>query len=71
MRRNIAVAARMLVLGLAFKENCADMRNTKVTDIISRLADYKARVDVYDPWIDAKKCRPVSTASLNCAAGGL
>ena len=63
LRRNIAVAdARVLVLGLAFKENCADMRNTKVTDIITELTDYNARVDVFDPWID----RDDVAAGLNC-----
>lgn len=43
--------ARVLVLGLTFKENCPDIRNTKVTDIISSLEDYNLSVDVYDPWV--------------------
>jgi UDP-N-acetyl-D-galactosamine dehydrogenase len=47
------VGARILVLGLAFKENCPDLRNTRVVDIVRELADYHARVDVYDPWVDA------------------
>jgi UDP-N-acetyl-D-galactosamine dehydrogenase len=46
------VDARILVMGLTFKENCPDLRNTKVVDIIGELGSYKARVDVYDPWID-------------------
>ena len=55
LKRNITVAGgRVLVLGLTFKENCPDMRNTKVTDIISTLADYNVRVDVYDPWVDGE-----------------
>ncbi len=45
--------ARILVLGLAFKENCPDLRNTRVIDVISALRDYGAHVDVHDPWADA------------------
>lgn len=45
--------ARVLVMGLTFKENCPDLRNTKVVDIISELQDYGVRVDCYDPWINA------------------
>jgi UDP-N-acetyl-D-galactosamine dehydrogenase len=44
--------ARVLVMGLTFKENCPDLRNTKVVDIISELQDYGVRVDCYDPWIN-------------------
>lgn len=44
--------ARVLVMGLAFKENCPDLRNTRVVDIIRELGEYQARVDVYDPWVD-------------------
>jgi UDP-N-acetyl-D-galactosamine dehydrogenase len=47
------VNARVLVLGLAFKENCPDLRNTRVVDIIETLRGYNARVDVLDPWVDA------------------
>ena len=43
--------AKVLVMGLAFKENCPDIRNTRITDIISELADYNIDVDVYDPWV--------------------
>lgn len=41
----------MLVLGLTFKENCPDLRNTRVVDIVSELADYNIEVDVHDPWV--------------------
>ena len=52
-QRRIAVMdARVLVLGLTFKENCPDLRNTRVVDIVAELRDYHAQVDVYDPWID-------------------
>jgi len=44
--------ARVLVMGLAFKENCPDLRNTRIVDIVSELRDYNVDVDVYDPWVD-------------------
>ncbi len=44
--------ARVLILGLSFKENCPDVRNTKVIDIVHELQEYNIEVDVYDPWID-------------------
>jgi UDP-N-acetyl-D-galactosamine dehydrogenase len=50
-------SARVLVLGLAFKENCPDVRNTKVVDIVSELSIYGSTVDVHDPWIDAEEAR--------------
>jgi len=49
--------ARVLVMGLAFKENCPDLRNTRVIDIIQPLAGEGARVEVWDPWIDAEEAR--------------
>ena len=51
------VGARVLVLGLAFKENCPDLRNTRVVDIVRELRDYHAKVDVHDPWVDAAEAR--------------
>ena len=44
--------AKVLVMGLTFKENCPDLRNTRVVDIISELQEYNCKVDVYDPWVD-------------------
>ena len=52
-----AKGARVLVMGLAFKENCPDLRNTRVTDIIAELESHGARVDVWDPWIDADEAK--------------
>jgi UDP-N-acetyl-D-galactosamine dehydrogenase len=43
--------ARILVMGLTFKENCPDIRNTRVVDIVAELKEYNCKVDVYDPWI--------------------
>ena len=50
-------SAKVLVLGLAFKENCPDVRNTKVVDIVNELASYGASVDVHDPWCDTEEAR--------------
>ena len=44
--------AKVLVLGITFKENCPDMRNTKVVDIISELKEFECNVEVYDYWVD-------------------
>lgn len=45
--------AKVLVLGLSFKENCPDIRNTKIIDIVNELTEYNIAADVYDPWVDA------------------
>jgi UDP-N-acetyl-D-galactosamine dehydrogenase len=45
--------ARVLVMGLTFKENCPDLRNTRVIDIVRELREYNTQVDVYDPWISS------------------
>ena len=47
--------AKILMLGVTFKEDCPDMRNTKVIDIIDELKDYDTTVDVYDPWVDKEE----------------
>ncbi|MDP2283768.1 MAG: nucleotide sugar dehydrogenase [Pseudohongiella sp.] len=47
--------ARVLVLGITFKENCPDIRNSRVIDVIRELADFGCVVDVYDPWADAQE----------------
>jgi UDP-N-acetyl-D-galactosamine dehydrogenase len=49
--------SRILMLGLTFKENCPDLRNSKVIDIIKELQKYGAKVDVYDPWIDRAEAK--------------
>ncbi|HEV8694693.1 MAG TPA: nucleotide sugar dehydrogenase [Lysobacter sp.] len=53
IQRDIAVSgSRILILGLAFKENCADLRNTRVVELAQRFREYHARVDIHDPWVD-------------------
>ncbi len=58
--------SRVLILGLAFKENCPDLRNTRVVDIIDALREYSIRVDVYDPWIDRAEAQ--HEYGLHCLA---
>jgi UDP-N-acetyl-D-galactosamine dehydrogenase len=54
LKRRIQVeGARVLILGLAFKENCPDLRNTKVIDVVTELREYGIVTDVYDPWVSA------------------
>ncbi len=63
--------AKVLVLGLSFKENCPDIRNTKIIDIVTELKEYQIDVDVYDPWVDVQEAeheysiRPVQSVSNN------
>ena len=58
LKRRIQVdGARVLILGLTFKENCPDLRNTRVVDVITELRDYGVAVDVHDPWADPAEAR--------------
>lgn len=63
--------ANVLVLGLSFKENCPDIRNTKIIDIVAELKEYQMQVDVYDPWVDIAEAQheygitPVQTTDSN------
>ena len=65
------VDSRILILGFTFKENCPDVRNTRVIDIIKEFDSYHANVDVYDPWVDAEEAEheygitPVSELQKN------
>jgi UDP-N-acetyl-D-galactosamine dehydrogenase len=49
--------AKILVMGLTFKENCPDLRNTRVVDIVAELKDYNCEVDVYDPWVSVEEAQ--------------
>ena len=58
LRKGIQVRdAKVLILGLTFKENCPDVRNTKVVDIVAELSSYGCSVDVHDPWVDEAEAR--------------
>lgn len=73
MRRRIHVVdSKILVLGLTFKENCPDVRNTRVIDIVEELRGYNAQVDVFDPWVNPDEAeheyglRPVISPEPGC-----
>jgi UDP-N-acetyl-D-galactosamine dehydrogenase len=55
-RRLHVKGSRILVMGLTFKENCPDLRNSKVVDVVRELEKFGAKVDVHDPWIDTAEC---------------
>jgi len=58
VKRGIGVAgAEVLLLGITFKENCPDIRNSRVIDVIEEFTEYGCRVSVYDPWADAREVR--------------
>ena len=58
LKRRIHVqGARVLVMGLTFKENCPDLRNTRVIDVVAELQDYGIIVDVHDPWVDVAEAK--------------
>ncbi|UDM38228.1 Vi polysaccharide biosynthesis UDP-N-acetylglucosamine C-6 dehydrogenase TviB [Acinetobacter haemolyticus] len=63
--------AKVLILGLSFKENCPDIRNTRIIDIVNELKEYHVNVDVYDPWVDSSEAdheygiRPVQSLTDN------
>ncbi|OBP15345.1 Vi polysaccharide biosynthesis protein VipA/TviB [Rheinheimera sp. SA_1] len=58
IKQQITVSgAKVLVLGLTFKENCPDIRNTKVVDILAELKEYGMQPDVFDPWVDAQEAQ--------------
>jgi len=66
-RRIMVADSKVLILGLTFKENCPDLRNSKVMDVVSEFKRFDARVDVYDPWVGADAAfheyglRPIKT----------
>jgi UDP-N-acetyl-D-galactosamine dehydrogenase len=56
-RRLPVQGARILIMGITFKENCPDLRNTRVVDIVKELAEYDVQADVFDPWADIAEAR--------------
>lgn len=67
--------ARVLVMGLTFKENCPDLRNTRVVDIVKELQEYNITVDVFDPWINHEEAKheysisPITEPSISAYDG--
>jgi UDP-N-acetyl-D-galactosamine dehydrogenase len=69
IQRGIAVAgARILILGITFKENCPDLRNTRVVELAEKFGEYRAKVDIYDPWADADEARRAYGVEMLSAA---
>ena len=54
-KRIQVVGSKILVMGLSFKENCPDIRNTKIVDMVNALKEYELDLDIYDPWVDPKE----------------
>jgi UDP-N-acetyl-D-glucosamine/UDP-N-acetyl-D-galactosamine dehydrogenase len=76
LKRRVHVdGARVLILGLTFKENCPDLRNTRVVDVVAELRDYGVHVEVHDPWVDVADVQReygitlVTTPELNAYDG--
>ncbi|MCV6587889.1 MAG: Vi polysaccharide biosynthesis UDP-N-acetylglucosamine C-6 dehydrogenase TviB [Marinobacterium sp.] len=58
VKKGITVpGSRLLILGLSFKENCPDIRNTRVVDLLDEFRDYQIEVDIHDPWVDPADAR--------------
>ena len=56
IKKNIPVnGSKVLVLGITFKENCPDVRNTKAVDVINSLKSYETNITIYDPWADEEE----------------
>lgn len=51
------VGSKILVMGLSFKENCPEIRNTKIIDMVQALKEYELDLDIYDPWVDPKEVK--------------
>ena len=51
------VDANILIMGLTFKENCPDVRNTRVVEIVRGLEEYQANIDIYDPWAEPQNAK--------------
>ena len=56
-KRIQVVGSKILVMGLSFKENCPDIRNTKIVDMVNALKEYDLDLDIYDPWVDINEAR--------------
>lgn len=54
-KRIQVVGSKILIMGLSFKENCPDIRNTKIVDMVKALKEYELDLDIYDPWVDSKE----------------
>lgn len=62
--------SKALILGITFKENCPDIRNTRVVDIINELNEYGLKVDIYDPWADREEVKSEYNLTINSKLNG-
>jgi len=60
LKQKHIVSAKVLVMGLTFKENCPDLRNTRVVEIVDQLKNYHAQIEVYDPWVDDEEAKQLN-----------
>ncbi|WP_417420370.1 nucleotide sugar dehydrogenase [Halomonas sp.] len=65
-RGQLIKGAKVLIMGMTFKENCPDIRNTKIVDLIKELKSYSMCVDVYDPWVDSVEAKNEYGISMVC-----
>ncbi len=65
IRKGISISdSKILVLGITFKENCPDIRNSRVVDVIQELNEYGIHLEVYDPWADKDEVKKEYNVSL-------
>ncbi|TDR23659.1 nucleotide sugar dehydrogenase [Marinicella litoralis] len=57
LKQKHIVSAKVLIMGMTFKENCPDLRNTRVVEIVEQLQNYHAKIEVYDPWVDPEAAK--------------
>ncbi|MEZ5471570.1 MAG: nucleotide sugar dehydrogenase [Marinicella sp.] len=65
LKQKHIVDAKVLIMGLTFKENCPDLRNTRVVEIVAQLQKYHANISVYDPWVDTKEAEQLNQPMIN------
>ena len=64
-KKNINIKnSKILIMGLTFKENCPDIRNSGVQNVISKLKSFKCKIDLFDPWVDPKEIKQMYNLSL-------
>lgn len=70
LKQKHIVNAKVLIMGLTFKENCPDLRNTRVVEIVAQLQNYHASIDVYDPWVDKDEAAALNQPMIDSPQEG-
>jgi UDP-N-acetyl-D-galactosamine dehydrogenase len=70
LKQKHIVSAKVLIMGLTFKENCPDLRNTRVVEIVEQLQNYHADIEVYDPWVDTEEALLLNQPMIDEPADG-